>query len=58
MFFEEEEKNLFANGQQWFGHELSFNNTTTVNFNFENLDTSQDVFIRVRGSLSLRAHHR
>jgi len=49
VFFEEEEKNLFANGQQWFGHELSFNNTTTVNFNFENLDTAQDVFIRVRG---------
>jgi len=49
VFFEEENTNLFANGQQWFGHDLSFNNTTTVTFNFENLDTSQDVYIRVRG---------
>jgi hypothetical protein len=49
VFFEEENTNLFANGQQWFGRDLSFNNTTTATFNFENLDTSQDVYIRVRG---------
>ena len=49
MFFEEEETNLFGNGQQWFGEDLTFNNTTTVNFNFENLDTSQDIHVRVRG---------
>jgi hypothetical protein len=48
-FFEEEKTNLFANGQQWFGKELSFDNTTTVNFDFANLDTSQDIAVRVRG---------
>ncbi len=50
VYFEEEKTNLFANGQQWFGEDLSFNNTTTVNFNFINLDTSQDIYIRVRGA--------
>ena len=49
VVFEEEKTNLFANGQQWFGKDLSFNNTTTVTFNFENLDTSQEVYVRVRG---------
>ncbi len=50
VFFEEEKTNLLANGQQWFGEELSFNNSTTVVFDFENLDSSQNVFVRVRGA--------
>ena len=50
VFFEEEKTNLLANGQQWFGKELSFNNTTTVGFDFDNLDTSQNIYIRVRGA--------
>ena len=49
VYFEEEKTNLFANGQQWFGKDLSFENTTQVNFNFKNLDTSKDIYIRVRG---------
>ncbi|MBT8384822.1 MAG: type IX secretion system sortase PorU, partial [Bacteroidia bacterium] len=49
VYFEEEKTNLFANGQQWFGKDLSFENTTRVNFNFKNLDTSKDIYIRVRG---------
>ena len=49
VYFEEDEVNLFDNGQQWFGQNLSFDNTTTINFNFENLDTSQEIAIRVRG---------
>ena len=49
VFFEEEKTNIFANGQQWLGKDLSFENTTTVNFDFTNLDSSQDVFIRLRG---------
>ncbi len=48
VYFEEEKTNLFANGQQWLGEDLSFNNTTNVNFNFKNLDTSQDIHLRVR----------
>ena len=49
VFFEEEKVNLFDNGQQWFGKDLSFDNTTTVTFNFTNLNTSKDIFIRLRG---------
>jgi len=48
VYFEEETTNIFANGQQWVGEDLSFDNTTTVNFNFKNLDISQDVFLRAR----------
>ncbi len=49
LVHEEDEVNLFSNGQQWFGQDLSFENTTTVNFTFNNIDTSQDIFVRVRG---------
>ncbi len=49
VFFEEEKVNLFDNGQQWFGKDLSFDNTTTVSFNFTNLDTTKDIFVRLRG---------
>lgn len=48
VFLEEEKSNLFANGQQWLGKELSFENTTNVNFNFKKLDISQEVYIRTR----------
>ena len=48
-FIENDKTNLFANGQQWFGKELSFENTTTKVFQFENLDVSQSITIRVRG---------
>ncbi|MCB0475101.1 MAG: type IX secretion system sortase PorU [Flavobacteriaceae bacterium] len=41
--------NLFANGQQWFGTDLSLNNTTTSTFHFDNLESGGSVFIRVRG---------
>ncbi len=46
---EDDKINLFKNGQQWFGKDLSFDNTTKVVFKFENLDTTEDVTIRVRG---------
>ena len=49
LVFEEDEVNLFANGQQWLGENLSTNNTTTVNFNFSNIEPSKNVFVRVRG---------
>ncbi|RPD99925.1 T9SS C-terminal target domain-containing protein [Aureibaculum marinum] len=47
-FIENDNINLFANGQQWFGKDLSFENSTTKIFKFENLDTSQPISIRVR----------
>ena len=49
MVFEEDNVNLFSNGQQWFGKDLSFENTTTVNFDFKNINASQDIYVRVRG---------
>ena len=49
LVYEEDKVNLFSNGQQWFGQDLSFDTTTTVNFTFSNIDTSQDIYVRVRG---------
>ena len=49
LVHEEDEVNLFSNGQQWFGQNLSFENTTTVNFTFDNIDTSKAIYVRVRG---------
>ncbi|PIE48639.1 MAG: hypothetical protein CSA39_06735 [Flavobacteriales bacterium] len=48
--YEEDLKNLFANGQQWFGKELSFDHTATVNFNFEKINPNAPLFVRVRGA--------
>ncbi|MET2985538.1 type IX secretion system sortase PorU [Aureibaculum conchae] len=48
-FIENDNTNLFANGQQWFGKDLSFENTTTKIFQFENLDTTEPISVRVRG---------
>ncbi len=47
--FEEDRVNLFSNGQQWFGQDLSFENSTTVGFTFKNIDSSEDLYVRVRG---------
>ena len=49
LVFEEDDVNLFSNGQQWFGKNLSFDNTTSVSFNFKNIDTGKDIYVRVRG---------
>jgi len=46
---EEDRVNLFSNGQQWFGQDLSFDNTTTLGFTFSNIDSSEDLYVRVRG---------
>ena len=49
MIYEKENVNLFSNGQQWMGENLSNNNSTTVNFTFDNIESSENIFIRVRG---------
>lgn len=49
--FEEDLQNLFANGQQWFGKELSFNNTASINFNFDRINPNAPFFVRVRGAV-------
>lgn len=47
--FEEDNVNLFSNGQQWFGKNLSFENTTNVSFDFDNIDDTKNIWVRVRG---------
>ena len=48
-FYEKEEHNIIAIGQQWFGENLTIENVQTFTIPFESIDTSQDLQIRVRG---------
>jgi hypothetical protein len=50
VFYEKEEKNLFAIGTQWFGEDFSVNDSQSFKFDFKNLDTSSPVQVKVRGS--------
>jgi len=49
LFHEIEKTNLFANGQQWVGEDFSFNENQTFQFNFENIDNTEELTLRVRG---------
>ena len=48
-FFEKDEINLFAAGQQWFGDSFSIENIHSYTIPFNDIDTSEDITIRVRG---------
>ncbi|MFT7330777.1 MAG: hypothetical protein ACI848_000845 [Roseivirga sp.] len=48
-FYEKDEINLFAVGQQWFGENLAIENTQTFTIPFPNSLTSSDINVRVRG---------
>ncbi|PHR70864.1 MAG: hypothetical protein COA67_07665 [Lutibacter sp.] len=48
-FYEKEDHNIVAIGQQWFGENLTIENVQTFTIPFKNIDTSQDIQIRVRG---------
>ena len=48
-FFEKDEVNLFAVGQQWFGDNFSIENKHTYSIPFNNIDASENVIVRVRG---------
>ena len=50
VFYEKEEKNLFAIGTQWFGEDFSVNDSQSFNFDFKNVDTSSPIRVKVRGS--------
>lgn len=50
LFHEIEKTNLFANGQQWLGEDFSFNDNQTFNFNFDNIDDSEALTVRIRGA--------
>lgn len=47
-FYEKDEVNLFAIGQQWFGESFDYQNIHTFTIPFENIDPSDEVIIRVR----------
>ncbi len=49
LVHEIDKTNLFANGQQWMGEDLSYNNSKNFHFSFKNPVQDQDLFIRVRG---------
>lgn len=48
-FFEKDEVNLFAAGQQWFGDNYSIENVHSYSIPFNNIDPSEDIIVRVRG---------
>ena len=49
LVYENDEVNLFSNGQQWLGKNLSINNSFTVNFDFSDLEPSENIYVRVSG---------
>jgi hypothetical protein len=48
-FFEKDEVNLFAVGQQWFGDNFSIENTHKYSIPFQNIDSEESIIVRVRG---------
>ena len=50
VFYEKEERNLFAIGTQWFGEDFSVNDSQSFKIDFKNLDTSFPINVKVRGS--------
>ena len=50
LLHEIDKTNLFANGQQWLGEDFSFNEKQTFNFNFTNIDDTEDLTLRIRGA--------
>ncbi|MBG7631180.1 MAG: type IX secretion system sortase PorU, partial [Bacteroidetes bacterium] len=48
-FFEKDEVNLFAVGQQWFGDNYSVENVHSYSIPFNDIDPNEDLIVRVRG---------
>ncbi len=48
-FYEKDEVNMFAIGQQWFGESFNIENAQTFIIPFNNIDGSEDIRVRVRG---------
>lgn len=44
-----EERNLFANGQQWLGEDLSFTNSKSYTLDFSGLVPTDNLYARLRG---------
>jgi hypothetical protein len=49
VFYEKDEVNLFAIGQQWFGDSFNIENNRSYSIPFENIDASSDIIVKVRG---------
>ena len=49
VFYEKDEVSLFAVGQQWFGDSFSIENVHNYTIPFNNIDTSEDIIVKVRG---------
>ncbi|WP_456377433.1 type IX secretion system sortase PorU [Lutibacter sp.] len=47
-FFEKDEINLFAAGQQWFGDSYNIENIHNYTIPFNTIDTSENIIVRVR----------
>ncbi len=48
-FYEKEEENLFAVGQQWLGEDFTYENTHTFSIPFDNIVSSENTYVTVRG---------
>ena len=48
-FYEKDEVNLFAVGQQWFGDDFNFENTRSYSIPFDEIDDSENIQVKVRG---------
>ncbi len=48
-FFEKDEVNLFAVGQQWFGDSFNIENVQSYTIPFNNIVSEEDVVVKVRG---------
>ncbi|MCF6296952.1 MAG: type IX secretion system sortase PorU [Flavobacteriaceae bacterium] len=52
LVHEIEKVNLFANGQQWLGENFSAKDIRNFQFNFNDIDDSEDLIVRIRGVVS------
>lgn len=50
LSYENDDINLFANGQQWLGEDFSFKETQSFSFNFDNLDNTKEITLRLRAA--------
>ena len=50
LVHEIDKTNLFANGQQWLGEDFSFNDNQSFQFNFDHVDSTEELVLRVRGA--------
>jgi hypothetical protein len=49
VFFEKDEVNMFAVGQQWFGDSFNIENVHNYSIPFYSIDSSEDITVKVRG---------